>query len=44
MYGRYTLKTPVEQLSEKFQFPETVTGDQAQTPAQTERDSEAVVG
>src|SRR5438309_1807243 len=24
MCGRYTLKTPVEQLSEKFQFPEVI--------------------
>src|SRR5207244_9979678 len=24
MCGRYTLKTPVEQLSEKFQFPEII--------------------
>ncbi len=24
MCGRYTLKTPIEQLSEKFQFPEII--------------------
>ena len=24
MCGRYTLKTPVERLSEKFQFPEII--------------------